>query len=340
MGTLSTAAGAAAGAAEGAAAGAAPAAARMTVGIVGGFFDYTAAHDGRVAWYPNFAHSLLFVAWNTPLLAQDELQALEFPALVSLRLALLHEAPQHARTRGADGLATPILIQGVQRRCAIDTTTSPSIYGNAFSRASETLVRSRVTVLPSRVTVLPTATGTESSVSNTSNIYAFEAPTPGRGVYSYAQIKAILKTAYTTFRAIVLMHVGGQHSWRERGGGNEQGEGGVGASSGEGANIQRAGGVGGAGGAAEDGLAELELHLGYWGCGAYGGNRVLMVLLQLLAAQLAGVPHAVVHFPPGFERDARTALQLVSQAPLGQDLNALLVWLCSLDFKWGQSDGN
>jgi hypothetical protein len=49
MGTLSTAAGAAAGAAEGAAAGAAPAAARMTVGIVGGFFDYTAAHDGRVA---------------------------------------------------------------------------------------------------------------------------------------------------------------------------------------------------------------------------------------------------------------------------------------------------
>ena len=72
-----------------------------TATIVQAFFDYTPLHSGdsvkvkpgsRVAWFPNFAHSQLFVAWDSPLLAQDELQALEIPALVSLRRALLSEA--------------------------------------------------------------------------------------------------------------------------------------------------------------------------------------------------------------------------------------------------------
>jgi len=37
-------------------------------------------------------------------------------------------------------------------------------------------------------------------------------------------------------------------------------------------------------------LPEVVVHTGFWGCGAYGGNRVLMALLQLLAAQLAASP--------------------------------------------------
>ena len=32
----------------------------------------------------------------------------------------------------------------------------------------------------------------------------------------------------------------------------------------------------------------MSLHIGYWGCGAYGGNPVLMIAVQLLAARLAG----------------------------------------------------
>ena len=37
------------------------------------------------------------------------------------------------------------------------------------------------------------------------------------------------------------------------------------------------------------------IHTGFWGCGAYGGNRILMALLQLLAARLSRVKCLVFH---------------------------------------------
>lgn len=274
-----------------------------SITIERGFFSYTARSKSREAWYPNFAHDHLFVAWNTNLLAQDELQALEFPILVSLRLALLQEAPTHARTRGRDGKATPVLIRGAQRRCAIDTSSSPSIYGNAFQSAGEELIRSRVT--------LPVGAG------SLGNIYAMEAPARGYGQYKYEQIRDILMTAYSAFGAIVRLS--GSSSEKISGGSSSGAEGGR------------------SGRHVDD--RQVELHIGFWGCGAYGGNRVLMILLQLLAARLAGVPHVVVNAPVGFESDAESAIELLQMAPL-HEFNGLLVWICEQQFKWGQSDGN
>ena len=43
------------------------------VHVVTTFFEYTAA-PGFSPWYPNFAHTCLFTAWDSDLLAQDELQ--------------------------------------------------------------------------------------------------------------------------------------------------------------------------------------------------------------------------------------------------------------------------
>jgi hypothetical protein len=43
-----------------------------------------------------------------------------------------------------------------------------------------------------------------------------------------------------------------------------------------------------------DGLGTV-IHSGFWGCGAFGGNRVMMLLLQQVAAQLAGVERLVLH---------------------------------------------
>lgn len=37
------------------------------------------------------------------------------------------------------------------------------------------------------------------------------------------------------------------------------------------------------------------IHTGWWGCGAFGGNRRLMAILQFAAAQLAGVDAVVFH---------------------------------------------
>jgi hypothetical protein len=183
----------------------------------------------------------------------------------------------------------------VHRRCAIDTTSAPSIYGNAFSRASEQLVRARVAVIP----------------AHPANLYAFEAPPSGSGLYTLKQIRGVLATAYAAFRAVVAMPPCS---------GGEQCE------------------------QAAEAQPELELHIGYWGCGAYGGCRVLMVLLQLLAARLAGIPHVLMHAAPGGDdsRDAQAAIELAAHAPLHDcgDLDELLAWACDKGFEWGESDGN
>ncbi len=85
------------------------------------------------------------------------------------------------------------------------------------------------------------------------------------------------------------------------------------------------------------------IHTGYWGCGAFGGNRVLMTMLQLFAAQLAGVQLLVFHTvsaegrAPADEAVARVRGELPA---LGIDVPALVKWIAGMGFRWGTSDGN
>lgn len=37
------------------------------------------------------------------------------------------------------------------------------------------------------------------------------------------------------------------------------------------------------------------IHSGFWGCGAFGGNKAMMLMLQELAARMAGVERLVLH---------------------------------------------
>src|SRR3954469_116971 len=111
-----------------------------------GVFTYPNPEESSgVAWHMNFADPDLFVAYGSPLLAQDELQVAEHPVLGSLRDAL-DEAGNSPETVDKDGLPTPITISGAQRRCAIDTMPNPvagrprGLYGNLFARASPTEV--------------------------------------------------------------------------------------------------------------------------------------------------------------------------------------------------------
>src|SRR5262245_16584209 len=59
---------------------------RPAVRVVPDVFDYEGGDAG--VWHVNFADPRLFVAYGSGLLAQDELQALEHPALGSIREAL------------------------------------------------------------------------------------------------------------------------------------------------------------------------------------------------------------------------------------------------------------
>ncbi len=92
-----------------------------------------------------------------------------------------------------------------------------------------------------------------------------------------------------------------------------------------------------------DGAAVV--HSGFWGCGAFGGHRVLMTVLQILAAEMAGVEQIVLHTgdPAGSAsiRDARRLLEteLVVESP-ATPVSELIRRIEALGFEWGMSDGN
>lgn len=91
--------------------------------------------------------------------------------------------------------------------------------------------------------------------------------------------------------------------------------------------------------------ATVVIHTGFWGCGAYGGNRVLMALLQLLAAKAAGIDRLVFHTvdTSGLAPLAEAA-QLFERdiEPLGPTTasDLLVLAIQGMSFEWGVGDGN
>ncbi len=87
--------------------------------------------------------------------------------------------------------------------------------------------------------------------------------------------------------------------------------------------------------------AVVAIHTGFWGCGAYGGHRVLMAALQLLAARLANVDRIIFHT---FDRTGGAALEeantLVDRLARQDERVADSVGaIDALEFAWGVSDG-
>ncbi len=247
-------------------------------------------YDGRHAeWHVNFSDPQLFVAYGSPLLAQDELQAAEHPVLGSLREALLAEKLP-ALTEEA-GRATPVLVVGAERRCEIQTAPDLDagrlygLYGNQFARADAEVVR-RAT----RILAPPTL----------SNLICIAAPVGGQGPYWRKDLERILVTAYTGFAAAAAES---RRTW--------------------------------------PGIP-VEVRTGFWGCGAFGGSRRAMTLLQLLAARLAGIERVRFYAfdrtgEAAFEDGAASARAVVE----GTDqLAEVLDRIEDLDYEWGVSDGN
>jgi hypothetical protein len=238
------------------------------------------------AWYLNFAAQDLFAYYGSGLAAQDELQVAEHPALGSLREALLKSGLSTLVREGTK--ATPVLIREVPRRVRIATDPNalegrPSgLYGNLFAKSSPEVVRQAVTKL---------------NPATRSNILAIEAPAYGTGQYTAGQIRMILATAYTGFRAAKLTDGPGMAT---------------------------------------------EIHTGYWGCGAYGGNRVLMAALQVIAARMAGVEGLVFHAGDKagvaqFQEAQRVVGEVLKEE---EETEEVISRLDKRGFRWGVSDGN
>jgi len=266
-----------------------------------GRYDYAPSTDpARIEWHVNFADPNLFYAYAGSLMAQDETQVLEHPALGALREALVkrgEKAVTEDNTR-----PTPVLVMDVERRCALALEPNAAagrpdgLYGNKFARATPADA-----VRATRVLNPPTRT----------NVIAMAALSHGRGAYKVEEIEFTLATAYTAFYAAKLESA---RAWAE---------------------AHAAPSVPG---------PQTVIHTGFWGCGAFGGDRELMALLQLLAARLAGIDELDFH---AFDEKGRATFEAARQtldalAPAGAELplSKLIQQVVAHGFEWGYSDGN
>jgi hypothetical protein len=142
------------------------------------------------------------------------------------------------------------------------------------------------------------------SPPTSTNLVCIEAPPGGVGAYTAAQLRDILVTAYTGFAAAV-------------------------------AESALARGPGAA-------PPRVRVHTGHWGTGAYGGDRVLMAMLQVLAARLACLDELVFFtFDDQGARDLAAGAALATRlGPGGASTEGALAGALAGCFRWGDSDGN
>ena len=81
------------------------------------------------------------------------------------------------------------------------------------------------------------------------------------------------------------------------------------------------------------------IHTGNWGCGAYGGNRTLMIAAQLLMADWAGASEVLLYDTQESALAAALALRYTMQKQR-MSFQAAVAFLAEQGFEWGVSDGN
>ncbi len=87
----------------------------------------------------------------------------------------------------------------------------------------------------------------------------------------------------------------------------------------------------------------VAVHSGFWGCGAFGGNRTLMALLQWIAADMAGIDLLVLHTADPAGRAAYAAAadrrDDLARAHVS-DTHGLIDRVQAMGYAWGPGDGN
>jgi hypothetical protein len=136
------------------------------------------------------------------------------------------------------------------------------------------------------------------------NFIAVSAPRGGRGRYRAAEIELGLAAAFTGFRAAV---VASRRGWPEA-----------------------------------PPSARVVVHTGFWGCGVFGGNPVMMTVVQALAAQMAGVDRIVFYVGNPSGRGPAEQARAIVRDELAADgaieTAELIRRIESLDLQWGSSD--
>lgn len=90
-------------------------------------------------------------------------------------------------------------------------------------------------------------------------------------------------------------------------------------------------------------MEPVVIHTGNWGCGAYGGNRQLMLTIQMMAAQLAGVSRLIFYCGADGTDDVsafQSELQRRFKFKPGVSVGKVIDRLVAAAFPWGTPDGN
>jgi hypothetical protein len=267
------------------------------------------------------------------------MQCLEHPALCSLRELLVSlpasqiprldstrkSTPLLDPTRTTEGtVSTPILVSGVERRAHVRTDRNAAegrpdgLYGNNFGWTTSDVIRRATVVFDTRLD--------GSGKEYYSNILAMAAPR-GSGRYGHDVIRGILATAYTGFMAArleSLVHAGFlvRH--------HDNGEMGHTSLADPIPNTE---------------IPRVKVHTGNWGCGAFGGNPVIMAILQTAAAQMAGV-QLVYHVQGAANKEEYGRAMKDHEGLLGTlavegyvPLRDFIDAVCKKNYVWGVSNG-
>jgi hypothetical protein len=87
------------------------------------------------------------------------------------------------------------------------------------------------------------------------------------------------------------------------------------------------------------------IHSGFWGCGAFGGNRHLMTAVQMIAARASKIDRLIFHTGDAAgvaeaNRGFDVAEKLMSRCGPPCPLDTVVQEFVALKFRWGFSDGN
>jgi hypothetical protein len=147
--------------------------------------------------------------------------------------------------------------------------------------------------------------------AQTVNLIAIEAPSYGRGSYTREQVDYILVTCYTGFKAAQVL-AGKTHALNTR---NAR------------ASISRGGSF------------RTVIHTGWWGCGAYGNNRQMMILTQILAAYWAQVDEIVFHTQTNdHQKDIDAAKGFVTKLLQEKRIEDMIDQIVRLNLQWERSN--
>jgi hypothetical protein len=86
------------------------------------------------------------------------------------------------------------------------------------------------------------------------------------------------------------------------------------------------------------------IHTGWFGCGAYGGNRTIMIILQILAAKMAGIDKLIFHtVTDNCQQETRAADRwlktIFDRDEIQLSIDEVLQKIFTEKYQWGNSNG-